>query len=70
VNVNLKGAARNAYDGITAICEFIDSDARGFDNVEDLVDALEEILFKYQPRLAAYCLREHFDAQHPDAEKL
>jgi hypothetical protein len=64
MEVNIKGAAQNNYDGIKALLDFIDeeSEENNYESVEDFIYALNDIIVKYQPLLAAYCLLEHINA--------
>ncbi len=63
MNVNMKGAAQNAYDGIKAVLDFIEEDSDNYDNMNDFIYDLNEIIVKYQPQLAAYLLLEHFSQE-------
>lgn len=61
MNINIKGAASNAYLGIKALLDFIEQESGNYDEVEHFVEELNEIIVKYQPQLAAYCLTEYFN---------
>lgn len=62
MNVNMKGAAQNAYDGVKALLEAIEaeSEENNYETVEEFIYSLNEIIVEYQPQLAVYCLLEHF----------
>tara|TARA_Y100001972_G_scaffold121122_1_gene164629 strand:- start:122 stop:316 length:195 start_codon:yes stop_codon:yes gene_type:complete len=62
MEVNLKGAARNAYLGVKELIDLLES-ARdgGYDDVGELLDDVDNLLMRSQPLLACYSLDEHFN---------
>jgi len=63
MDVNLKGAAQNTYDGIKRIGDMIEElDGSGVERcTQQLIDDLNDIMVDCQPQLGAYCLLEHFN---------
>lgn len=66
MNVHLKGAADNAYKALKQLQELVDdaTDNKNmlcYDSTEELLSDINAILINYQPLLACYCLKEHFD---------
>ena len=66
MKVNMKGAAQNAYDGIKSLLDFIEeeSEEKNYETVDDFINALNDIIVRCQPQLAAYCLLEHFVSEN------
>lgn len=70
MNVNIKNAAKNAYEGMKSLSSVID-DHDAYCNLDDFVASLEQVLVEYQPLLAAYCVYEELsDADSPRAQHL
>jgi len=63
MNVNLKCAAQNTYEGIKRISDIIEElDGSGVERcTQDLIDAINDVMVDCQPQLGAYCLLEHFN---------
>ena len=66
MNVNLKGAANNCYLGLQKISEILEKESYEFSSVQNLIDELNDVCVDYQPRLGAYCLKEHFDSEQEE----
>lgn len=62
MDVNLKGAAQNTFDGIKQISAIIDNyDGEVDDEAQDIIDQINRVMVECQPQLGAYCLLESFN---------
>ena len=69
MDVNLKGAARNAYKGVKELIDLLESARdRCSDEVGELLDEVDELILRNQPLLACYCLDEHFNGTQTESE--
>lgn len=78
MNVNLKGAASNAFCGIREICNIIEStnekinESHVFLQVEiaDIFEQLEATILNYQPQAAAFSLKSILDGNADEAIRI
>lgn len=69
MDVNLKGAARNAYQGVKGLLDLLESAKDGrYNDVGELLDEVDDLLVRSQPLLACYCLDEHFNGSQAESE--
>jgi hypothetical protein len=62
MDVNLKGAAQNTFDGIKQIAEIIDNyDGEVGEEAQEIIDQINRVMVSCQPQLGAYCLLESFN---------
>lgn len=61
MKVNLKGASKNAYNGVKALVELIkeaQENPEYYGGVKELADELYELVVEFQPLAACYTLQE------------
>ena len=69
MDVNLKGAARNAYQGVKELLDLLESARDGsYDDVTELLDEVDDLIVRNQPLLACHCLDEHFNGNQTESE--
>lgn len=67
MDVNLNGAAQNAYQGVKELLDFLESARDGrYEDVDELLDEADNIIAQSQPLLACHCLDEHFNGDRSE----
>jgi hypothetical protein len=59
VEVNIVSAAEIAYSFTKQLKMFLESEARDYSDIDELVDSLENLLYKCQPEMSSWVVLEY-----------